>query len=1068
MAKEQQFIVAGYVRHPDGSPAEGVTIRVSDVDFRSEQPLGEALTDEKGLYKIPYTADQFRRAEKKSADLVARAYKDGVLRAESEIHYNVGQKEQINLTLKPMDEAPPRELTELEALLAAIEPVTGDAAAATFSDQEIRFLGEELRRCQPSRLLELLEREILQQILEFLRQADRLARETGIACDAYYGMFRQDLPSELDALLDQPLKNMREALEQAIEEKIIPDITAQLPDILERLRALRFSRGRLVRQRFVGRLLDDETGKPLRGHLVTAVDLDAEAEEQQLGSVTTDGRGRFAVNLSVPAGTPEEAIRRLRFNIFDDGLSVAEAEIEAKIKQEKVAEVRVHVREDERGDVPIADVASPALTARLAERGIHNLRDLLNKPDEKDEDDPEGLERARGAATWAVLAPELDDEKRAALLDEGLFSPLDVSAISRANFVRGFSERLGGDAAAYATYVGADEATKVLYNAIGSAWLADVNGSNDDPDNPDFPPGVVETLGGFKTCGCKDCDSAVSPAAYLAHLLGWTLKHLKDGEASITLSQLSEGEHSLHQPFGDIVADCQAVEEQVRQVRIACEELWRFNDWLLLSDQNLPFPVRTSYRQLRNELYRTILTNLGVPFAQLHKAVLVIESDNLAAETIAEQRRAVAERLGIDEVHLNTLFFDVDLDTGLTLVSPTEAELQTLFGYESTRRLDVFEPIPQPDLITWQRERLETIWREQDWFVPSDPYRGPNRRPFVEPEVITEAYLRELADNPALVLLEARQETLALHRQAMIATNPQDNGLAGFVALVEGELGQSIDQLEALYDTLQSGEDAEPEEIEQAHDAIIALNLTLAGFTFLMETHAHLANDEPLGLTEEEIETLQRLIRGVYTQEHLEELQHLEFDPEEIYELEWPVLGSYLTWRAFMLVYLYPENALSYSPYPRQSFGFSEYIKKALPAGGVIPAQACAAADAYSAYYQDVCQLEVQASCQVATAVSTIGNCEPTQSKPRQLVHLFGLTVDSGSVYTNYYDPYFETKDTLTSWRPLNKLQGVAQIIGAVPHETSTGMRYILLFVKVKEGPHFALHFVKVTTKPSG
>ena len=38
------------------------------------EPLGEVATGVDGAYVIPYTVEQFRRAEKDSADLVVRAF----------------------------------------------------------------------------------------------------------------------------------------------------------------------------------------------------------------------------------------------------------------------------------------------------------------------------------------------------------------------------------------------------------------------------------------------------------------------------------------------------------------------------------------------------------------------------------------------------------------------------------------------------------------------------------------------------------------------------------------------------------------------------------------------------------------------------------------------------------------------------------------------------------------------------------------------------------------------------------------------------------------------------------
>jgi peptidoglycan hydrolase-like protein with peptidoglycan-binding domain len=68
------MVVRGQVRQPDGSPFASALVRAFDMDLRSEELLGEVTTDEAGRYEITYTAEQFRRAEKDSADLYVRVY----------------------------------------------------------------------------------------------------------------------------------------------------------------------------------------------------------------------------------------------------------------------------------------------------------------------------------------------------------------------------------------------------------------------------------------------------------------------------------------------------------------------------------------------------------------------------------------------------------------------------------------------------------------------------------------------------------------------------------------------------------------------------------------------------------------------------------------------------------------------------------------------------------------------------------------------------------------------------------------------------------------------------------
>jgi hypothetical protein len=70
MTTTQHFIVTGYVRLPDGSPAAGARVTAHDQDMRSAQFLGEAVTDQYGAYAIAYTPEQFSR----TAPTAARAH----------------------------------------------------------------------------------------------------------------------------------------------------------------------------------------------------------------------------------------------------------------------------------------------------------------------------------------------------------------------------------------------------------------------------------------------------------------------------------------------------------------------------------------------------------------------------------------------------------------------------------------------------------------------------------------------------------------------------------------------------------------------------------------------------------------------------------------------------------------------------------------------------------------------------------------------------------------------------------------------------------------------------------
>ena len=60
----------------------------------------------------------------------------------------------------------------------------------------------------------------------------------------------------------------------------------------------------------------------------------------------------------------------------------------------------------------------------------------------------------------------------------------------------------------------------------------------------------------------------------------------------------------------------------------------------------MPTAFRNAYRHLRNQLYQAILTNLGVSFEQLRKAMLQLNDNSPSADVVAAQRNTVADLLG--------------------------------------------------------------------------------------------------------------------------------------------------------------------------------------------------------------------------------------------------------------------------------------------------------------------------------------------------------------------------------------------------------------------------------------
>ncbi|MEL7227126.1 MAG: neuraminidase-like domain-containing protein, partial [Cyanobacteria bacterium J06576_12] len=193
------------------------------------------------------------------------------------------------------------------------------------------------------------------------------------------------------------------------------------------------------------------------------------------------------------------------------------------------------------------------------------------------------------------------------------------------------------------------------------------------------------------------------------------------------------------------------------------------------------------------------------------------------------------------------------------------------------------------------------------------------------------------------------------------------------------------------------------------------------------------------------IETLQRLVRGVYTQEHVGTLLgDFVLDAVEDYEAEWPVMGTYATWRAYMLAYLFPENLLHLSPSTRQSHGLNK-LYKALPSR-INEQQACKLATEYGSYFQDICHLEVQATCQLESLYIKSDQCDSNSNLYESFTHVFARSTVSGLVYWAYFPSNDYPSDSISTWTPLGRLGEVDFILGATPHHTPSGQKFLLLF----------------------
>jgi hypothetical protein len=140
-----EYLVRGTLTDADGEPVADITVWAFDRDLRREQPLWRQKTDRVGSYLIRYSSEQFRRAEKDTADLVLRGFAgDGSLLAESPVLFNAPEVARIDLKISPA-KTPPlfgRIQRELKPLLDGLTPRQLDQNK---EHQDLTFLAGETR-----------------------------------------------------------------------------------------------------------------------------------------------------------------------------------------------------------------------------------------------------------------------------------------------------------------------------------------------------------------------------------------------------------------------------------------------------------------------------------------------------------------------------------------------------------------------------------------------------------------------------------------------------------------------------------------------------------------------------------------------------------------------------------------------------------------------------------------------------------------------------------------------------------------------------------------------------------
>jgi hypothetical protein len=205
------FIVQGTITDGNNKRLPKLLIKAFDRDMRSEAFLGECITDAKGKYKISYSAEQFGRAEKETADLCLRVYSGGgknlLYETETEqIVFNASDNEEISIVIRSEIKA---DENEFDVILREISGLTHGVAVSQLDEnkefRDITFLSKEAG--------------IDTEKLEHIVVAHRLQDESKIDASFFYALLRKNTLLKNDII-------------KSFNVRLSVDINTEIPPLL--------------------------------------------------------------------------------------------------------------------------------------------------------------------------------------------------------------------------------------------------------------------------------------------------------------------------------------------------------------------------------------------------------------------------------------------------------------------------------------------------------------------------------------------------------------------------------------------------------------------------------------------------------------------------------------------------------------------------------------------------------------------------------------------------------------------------------------------------------------------
>lgn len=184
LENQKTNLVLGRVTDRRNRPLASLIVQTFDRDMRSEELLGESITDRDGKYEIAWSHSQLSGRGKKEADIVIKVFtreKKTLLYASDmdAVRFNASEREEINITVT-MEIKP--ETVEYDFILKQVSYLAGKVSITDLQEnkehRDITFLSKEA--------------EIPAEKIEHLAVAHRLQAESKIDAAFFYALLRKN------------------------------------------------------------------------------------------------------------------------------------------------------------------------------------------------------------------------------------------------------------------------------------------------------------------------------------------------------------------------------------------------------------------------------------------------------------------------------------------------------------------------------------------------------------------------------------------------------------------------------------------------------------------------------------------------------------------------------------------------------------------------------------------------------------------------------------------------------------------------------------------------------------